>query len=98
MLLGREAERAQIDALISRARSGTSGVLVIAGEPGIGKSALLEHAAQVRGVRLLRARGIESEVEMGFAGLHELLRPVLPTVDRLPAPQAGALRAALGLT
>src|SRR3954447_24714518 len=97
MLLGREAERARIDALIARARSGTSGVLVVSGEPGIGKSALLEHAAGTRGVSLLRARGIESEVELVFAGLHELLRPVLATLDRLPPPQADALRAALGL-
>jgi DNA-binding CsgD family transcriptional regulator len=97
-LLGREAERARVDELLARARSGTSGVLVVRGEPGIGKSALLEHAAaQASGARVMRARGIESEVELAFAGLHELLRPVLDELDRLPAPQAGALRGALGL-
>jgi DNA-binding CsgD family transcriptional regulator len=97
MLLGREAELARIDELLGAAREGTSGVLVIRGEPGIGKSALLEHAAQAPGVTVLRARGIESEVELGFAGLHELLRPVLDALERLPAPQAAALRGALGL-
>ena len=99
MLLGRDAERARIDALLERAREGTSGVLVIRGEAGIGKSALLEYAAGRAGAAtVLRARGIESEVELAFAGLHELLRPVLGELDRLPAPQADALRGALGLS
>ncbi len=99
MLLGRDAERARIDGLLERAREGTSGVLVIRGEAGIGKSALLEYAAERAGAAtVLRARGIESEVELAFAGLHELLRPVLGELDRLPAPQADALRGALGLS
>src|SRR2546423_11632846 len=98
MLLGRESERARIDELLANARAGTSGVLVIRGEPGIGKSALLDDAASQAGsATVMRARGIESEVELAFAGLHELLRPVLDTLERLPAPQAGALRGALGL-
>jgi DNA-binding CsgD family transcriptional regulator len=98
MLLGRESERARINDLLARSRAGTSGVLVVRGEPGIGKSALLEHAAaHAGGATVMRARGIESEIELAFAGLHELLRPVLASLDRLPAPQAAALRGALGL-
>src|SRR5215207_1201612 len=99
MLLGRDEERARIEALLGRARRGESGVLVVRGEAGIGKSALLEHAAAHAGDGLvLRARGIESEVQLAFAGLHELLRPVLGELGRLPAPQAAALRGALGLS
>jgi DNA-binding CsgD family transcriptional regulator len=98
MLLGRDSECARVDELLARAREGTSGVLIIRGEPGIGKSALLEEAAARAGdATVMRARGVESEVELAFAGLHELLRPVLDTVERLPLPQAGALRGALGL-
>ena len=98
MLVGREAERARIEELLASGRGGASGVLVIRGEAGIGKSALLEHAASAAGGALvLRARGIDSELELAWAGLHELLRPVLDTVERLAGPQAAALRAALGL-
>jgi DNA-binding CsgD family transcriptional regulator len=98
MLLGRESERARVDELLAHAREGRSGVLLVRGEPGIGKSAMLDYAAAQAGDGLvMRARGIESEVELGFAGLHELLRPVLGELDQLPAPQAEALRGALGL-
>jgi DNA-binding CsgD family transcriptional regulator len=98
MLFGREPERARIDALLARGRAGHSGVLVIRGEPGIGKTALLEHAAAAAGdATVLRARGVESEIELAFAGLHELVRPVLGTLERLPGPHADALRASLGL-
>ena len=98
MLLGRGAECERIERLVARARSGASGVLVISGEPGIGKTALLDHAASVAGVAtVLRVRGVESEVEVAFAGLYELLRPVLGDLGRLPAPQAAALEAALAL-
>src|SRR3954453_20648809 len=98
MLLGRAAECERIDALLARARAGSSGVLVIRGEPGIGKTALLDHAAaSARGARVLRSRGVESEVEIAFAGLHALLRPALGALDRLPDPHADALRAAFGL-
>src|SRR5215207_10049262 len=99
MLVGREAEQAAIEELLARGREGTSGVLVIRGEAGIGKSALLEHAAAAAdGALVLRVRGIDSELELAWAGLHELVRPVLETVERLPGPQAAALRAALGLS
>ena len=98
MLVGREEEQARIEGLLARGRAGTSGVLLIRGEPGIGKSALLEHAAAAAADALvMRARGIDSELELAWAGLHELLRPVLATVERLPGPQADALRGALGL-
>ena len=98
MLLGREPERERIERLVVEARAGASGVLVLRGEPGIGKSALLEHAAAAAGdATVLRVRGVESEVEVAFAGLSELLRPALGELGRLPAPQARALDAALGL-
>ena len=78
MLLGRDAERAAIERLLADARVGTSGVLVISGEPGIGKSALLAYAAErAGGMRVLSARGFEGEASIPFAGLLELLRPVL---------------------
>ncbi len=99
MLLGRVAERDRLEGLLARARAGTSGVLVVRGEPGIGKTALLDHVAGSvsASARILRARGVESELELAFAGLHELLAPVLGELGRVPARQAAALRAALGL-
>jgi DNA-binding CsgD family transcriptional regulator len=98
MLLGREAECERIERLVARARDGESGVLVLRGEPGIGKTALLEHAAASAGAgTVLRVRGVESEVEVAFGGLHELLRPVLDERERLPPPQRVALERALGL-
>ncbi len=98
MLLGRDRERQAVDRLLADARLGRSGVLAIAGEPGIGKTALLEHAAGHAGrMRVLRARGIESEAEVPFASLLELLRPALGALDSIPEPQAEALAAALAL-
>src|SRR5918912_1710008 len=98
MLLGRSAETRRIDALLDRMRGGESGVLVVRGEAGIGKTALLDYAAAAASDALvLRARGVESEVELPFAGLHELLRPALEALERLPARQAAALGGALGL-
>ncbi len=98
MLCGRDAERAQIDALLEAARASRSGALVVRGEPGIGKTALLEDArGRAKDMHVLAARGIESESELPFAGLHQLLRPTLNRVEDLPGPQARALRGALGL-
>jgi DNA-binding CsgD family transcriptional regulator len=98
MLLGRNDERLALDRLLSQAREGRSGVLALVGEPGIGKTALLEHAAaSADGMRILRARGIESEAVIPFAGLAELLRPALSALDRIPVPQAAALAGALAL-
>jgi hypothetical protein len=98
MLYGRDTERSAITALLNGARDSRSGVLVLHGQAGVGKSALLRDAvAQASDMQVLEARGVESEAELAFAGLHQLLRPVLDQVDRLPSPQATALRAAFGL-
>jgi DNA-binding CsgD family transcriptional regulator len=98
MLLGRADERREIEQALARARSGASAVLALAGEPGIGKTALLGYAADRRaGMRLLRARGIESEAQVPFGSLLELIRPALVLLDKIPAPQAAALEAALAL-
>ncbi|MEW1844969.1 ATP-binding protein, partial [Nonomuraea angiospora] len=97
VLWGREREQARIDALIAQARDGRSGSLILRGEPGIGKSALLDHAARsCEGMRPLRGTGIETEAELPFAALHLLLRPALDRIGRLPAPQARALEGAFG--
>ena len=100
MLLGRDRERQELDAALAAARLSRSSVLVVAGEPGIGKTTLLEHAneqALASGMHVLRARGIESEARVPFAGLLELLRPALGALDRIPAPQRAALEGALAL-
>ena len=99
MLYGREAECTAVDALLDGARASRSGVLVLRGEPGVGKSVLLAYGSdRAEGFRVLRATGIESESQLPFAGLHQLLWPVLDRVDTLHGPQAAALRAAFGLT
>ncbi|MEA2478245.1 MAG: hypothetical protein QOJ07_167, partial [Thermoleophilaceae bacterium] len=98
MLLGRERELGEIERALALARTGTSSALALVGEPGIGKTALLAHAAKsAAGMQLLRARGIESEAQIPFASLLELLRPALGLVDRIPEPQAEALSNALAL-
>src|SRR4051794_16672184 len=98
MLLGRNEERLAIDRLLAQARDGRSGVVALVGEPGIGKTALLDYAHEAgTDMRVLRARGIESEAAMPFAGLSELLRPALGAIDRIPPPQATALAGALAL-
>lgn len=98
ILYGRDTERASIAALLDRARGSQSGVLVLRGAPGIGKSALAaDAAARAEGMRKLRAAGVESESRLLFAGLHQLLRPVLDLIDEIPEPQAVALRSALGI-
>jgi len=98
MLRGRDAERTTIEALLDGARDGISGALILRGEPGIGKSALLGYAADyAAGMRVLRGIGVESEGELPFAGLHLLLRPALDRLGALPEPQREALSAAFGL-
>src|SRR5687768_13493672 len=98
MLIGRETELAGLGKLLVAARLGTSGALVVRGEAGIGKTALLEQAAAMAGdFRVLRATGIESEAELPYATLHQLLRPLEDRIDQLAEPQARALRGALGL-
>jgi DNA-binding CsgD family transcriptional regulator len=97
MLVGRRAETAAIDRLLAAAREGRSGVLVLRGEPGIGKSALLDEARErAADMVVLSARGVESESELAFAALHQLVRPALGRIDGIPPPQAAALRSALG--
>jgi DNA-binding CsgD family transcriptional regulator len=98
VLYGRGAECERVERLLAGARGGRSGALVVRGEPGIGKSALLSYAEEhAEGMQILRARGVESETELSFAGLHQALRPVIDRLELLPAPQAAALATALGL-
>ena len=98
-LRGRHAECARLDQLLAEARLGHSAVLVLRGEPGIGKSALLEYAAErAEGCRVLRAIGVEWEMELPFAGLHQLCAGLLDGRERLPAPQSDALATAFGLS
>ncbi len=98
MLLGRDREQLTLVRLLADARAGHSGVLAIVGEAGIGKSALLGYAQeQAGGMKVLRARGVQSEAHIPFAGLFELLRPALPGLARSRVPQAAALESALAL-
>ena len=93
VLVGREVERARLRALLA-----DGGAIVVRGEPGVGKSTLLEQAVADAGERrVLRATGVESESELAYAGLHALLHPVLGLLDRLPEPHAHALACAFGL-
>ncbi|HEY5117431.1 MAG TPA: ATP-binding protein, partial [Nakamurella sp.] len=104
MLHGRVRERERLLVLLSDARGGRGGVLVVRGQPGVGKSALLAdlvgHAVSDvgLGMQVLRTQGIESESPLAFAALQRLLRPVMRYIERLPARQAAALRAAFGET
>ncbi len=99
MLLGRDRECAALDRVLEEARESRSGTLVLRGEPGIGKSALLAYARErADGMRVLSAAAVEAEEELPFAGLHQLLWPVLDRADALPGVQGAALRGAFGLT
>src|ERR1700691_4787742 len=98
-LTDRRGERGVLDQLVDAVRAGGSRVLVVRGELGVGKSALLDYlAGQASGCRVVRAAGVESEMELAFAGLHQLLAPMLDRVERLPGPQREALRTAFGLS
>lgn len=98
MLVGRQAEQQAIDRLVAAARLGTSGVLAVRGEAGVGKTALLDDAvSRMAGMRVLRATGLESEREIPFATLLQLLRPALGALDGIPPIQAEAVTAALAL-
>ena len=97
-LLGRTAELEILDQLIANVRSGQSAVLVVRGEPGIGKTALLRHLiGQASGFRVIRAAGVESEMELPFAGLHQLCAPMLGRLDSLAEPQRHGVSVAFGL-
>ena len=99
MLQGRRTECAALDRLLEAARGGHSGVLVVRGEAGVGKSALLEYAREAASeFRVTQAAGVESEMELPFAGLHQLCATLLDRLDRLPPPQRDALGTAFGLT
>ncbi|WP_076474166.1 ATP-binding protein [Micromonospora avicenniae] len=99
VLLGRHAERGALDRLLAGARTGISGALVLHGEPGIGKTALLDYAlAQAGDCQTVRAAGVEAESELAFAGLHQICAPALDGLARLPAQQGLALSTAFGLS
>jgi DNA-binding CsgD family transcriptional regulator len=99
MLHGRREECAVLDRLLEGARVGHSGVLVLKGEPGVGKTALLEYAVgSASDIRWIRAAGVESEMELAFAALHQLCVPLLERLERLPGPQHDALATAFGLS
>src|SRR6516165_7295451 len=98
MLVGRTKEVGALEDVLAAVRDGLSGVLVLRGETGIGKTALLDRAAGMAGdMRVARVAGAESEIDLGFAGLHQLLVPFLDGLGRLPAPQRAALQSAFGL-
>ena len=79
-----------LDRLLEAVRAGESRVLVVHGEPGVGKSALLEYlAGRAGGCRVLRVAGVQSEMELAFAGVHQLCAPLLGRLDALPGPQRG---------
>ncbi len=97
-LLGRGGERDRLTAILDDARRGLSGVLVLRGEPGAGKTALLDYAqAAAADLKVIRIDGVETEMELSFAALHQFLRPCLGNLDVLPAPQRTALRLAFGM-
>src|SRR4051794_24717631 len=99
VLRGRASECARLDELLSAVRRGESGALVLRGEAGMGKTALLDYASRLcESCRVIRAVGVESEMELPFAALHQLCMPLLDGLERLPAPQRDALRTAFGLT
>jgi DNA-binding CsgD family transcriptional regulator len=98
-LRGRLDERGLLDRLIDAVRAGESQALVLSGEAGVGKSALLDYVAgHASGCRVVRATGVQSEMELAFAGLQQLCKPLLDHLDRLPGPQRGALQTAFGLS
>jgi DNA-binding CsgD family transcriptional regulator len=98
-LVGRAAECQQLERLLTDARAGHSHVIALYGEPGVGKTALIDHAvAAADGFRVARATGVQSEMELAFAALQQLCAPMLDGLDRLPEPQRDALGAALGLS
>jgi DNA-binding CsgD family transcriptional regulator len=97
MLYGRETERGVIGELLREAAEFRGGALVLFGRPGAGKTALLRDTAQWADALVLRAQGVESESELPFAVLHQLLRPLVDHLERLPEPQADALRSAFGM-
>ena len=98
-LRGRRGECDVLDRLMDAVRGGESRVLVVRGEPGVGKTALLDYLVEhASGCRVARVAGVQSEMELAFAGLHQLCAPMLGRLQRLPGPQRQALRTAFGLS
>src|SRR3954453_15860180 len=98
-LLGRQRERDVVDRALAAARDGQGGVLAIYGEPGVGKTALLEYAVEAASdFHASRTVGVEGEMELAFAALQQLCSPSLGLIEKLPAPQRGAVEVALGLS
>jgi hypothetical protein len=98
-LTGRDAERRMLDRLVEAVRAGESRALVVHGEPGVGKTALLEYLGRsAPGCRIERAAGVQSEMELAFAGLHQLCAPMLGRLEAVPVPQRDALRTAFGMS
>jgi DNA-binding CsgD family transcriptional regulator len=99
VLLGRTSERELLDRMLVQVRGGQSPVLVLHGEAGIGKTALLRYAArQAAGFRVAEVVGVQAEMELPFAGIHQLCAPMLSHLDALPEPQRNALNVALGIS
>src|ERR1700735_4858677 len=98
MLLDRLPERTALSQLLDRGRGGGSGVRVVRGEPGVGKTALLDWVVEsAAGLRVVRVAGVESEMELAFAALQQLCAPMLDKLDDLPDPHGDALGLAFGL-
>jgi DNA-binding CsgD family transcriptional regulator len=98
-LRGRGRECDVLDRLLDAVRGGEGGALVVRGEPGVGKTALLDYLVeQASGCRVVRAAGVQAEMELAYAGLHQLRGPMFDRLKRLPAPQRDALRTAFGLS
>src|SRR5580698_9603177 len=97
-LIGRGRECGRLDRLIEAVRTGQSRALVVRGESGAGKTVLLDYLArQAHGFWIVRAVGVQSEMELAFAGLHQLCAPMLSHIDSIPGPQRDALQTAFGL-
>ena len=98
-LLGRQRERAVLERLLDTARDGHGAVLVVHGDPGVGKTALLEYAVEAgKDFRVVRTAGVEGEMELDYAALQQLCSPILEFTERLPDPQRDALGVAFGLS
>src|ERR1700752_5085925 len=98
-LTGRPRERGVLDRFVAGVRAGEGRALVVRGEPGVGKTVLLDYlAGRAVGCQVARASGVQSEMELAFAGLHQLCAPMLDQAESLPAPQRDALRTAFGLS
>src|SRR3954452_23741612 len=99
MLRGRRNDCVVLDGVLEGVRGGRSGVLVVRGEAGVGKTALLEYAIEAGSdLRVLRAVGVESEMELAFAALHQLCASTLDLLERVPGPQREALETTFGLS